>query len=523
MLVTVVGVGLHLVFMTHAAALWRDEVNSLQFALMPSLSSVYASLQFDSVPLLSTLVLRGWVKAGWGATDYGLRVFGFVVGVGLLGMLWLTSWFLRRSPPLLSVALLGLNPLVIRYGDSIRPYGLGTFLVLLTLGLVWRTVQAATPWRISVATLAAILSVQCLYQNAFLLLAICLAGGLVALRGGMPKAAAWIGFSGLAAAVSLLPYWPSIRSARSWSVVIQGPWDFRQLWSVLTKALDAGGVLSAWVWIGLFLGCSVAGIWVQRRGSAAGVGTTERCVALFSVAVMVVASTGFLLFLWTARLPTQPWYHLPLMTVVAVCLDATVGTWTTSGARRIARLVLVLCVAGAAVLPASRGVYARQTNVDTVASLLERQAAKGDVIVVNPWYYGISFQRYYRGDAAWMTLPPLEDLTIHRYDLLKTRMTLQNPIGPLLEAIAGALKSGHRVWLVGGLPSPRSGHLPPSLPPAPHAIWGWSNGPYVRAWALQAGYFLQMHALQREVVPVAVNGPINRYENLPVLVVRGWR
>ena len=79
-ILTLIAVYFHFTFLTHAGALWRDEVNTAEFAGMPSLSSLYSSLQYDGFPLLSTLLVRGWMAAGWGSSDFGLRVFGFLVG-----------------------------------------------------------------------------------------------------------------------------------------------------------------------------------------------------------------------------------------------------------------------------------------------------------------------------------------------------------------------------------------------------------------------------------------------------------
>src|SRR2546427_131604 len=107
----------------------------------------------------------------------------------------------------------------------------------------------------------------------------------------------------------------------------------------------------------------------------------------------------------------------------------------------------------------------RQTNVDLIAQYVHTAAQPGDLILVNPWYVGITFNRYYRGPVPWMTLPPMEDLTVHRYDLLKLRMTSAEPLAPLYGAIQGALESRHRVWLVGGLLFPPAG--PPGCRPAP--------------------------------------------------------
>jgi hypothetical protein len=274
--------------------------------------------------------------------------------------------------------------------------------------------------------------------------------------------------------------------------------------------LGSGVAVIGWVWIGLVVFCCTAAIHV-RLDRTRRVGRRDRKTAAFFVGLK---ATG---------LPTQVWYYVPLMTAVVPMLDATVWLVTTTKARRMGRLVLVLVIAVMAALPGWRQVRERQTNVDRVASLLGTHAGAGDVIVVHPWYYGVSFRRYYTGSASWVTIPPMDDIRIHRYDLLKATMVRSNPIDSILDAVAKTLKSGHRVWLVGGLPFLRSGELPLTLPPAPNSNWGWNNGPYLVAWAQQAAYFLQTHAQGAEIVPVPTSGPIRPHENVPVAVVWGWR
>ena len=41
----------------------------------------------------------------------------------------------------------GLNSTIIIYGDSLRPYGLGSLLIVLTLGAMWSLLQKPTAWR----------------------------------------------------------------------------------------------------------------------------------------------------------------------------------------------------------------------------------------------------------------------------------------------------------------------------------------------------------------------------------------
>src|SRR5438094_5477565 len=172
-LVTLCAVYLHVLFFLNAGGLWRDEVDLVHLSLLPSLSEVWQNLPHDSCPILMHLVVRAWSTAGFGNTDPSLRVLGLYVGLFLLLAFWLASWTLRKGAPLLAVTLAGLNVTIIRAGDSLRGYGLGSALAVLMLAVIWRLSCRPSVAAFSFAVVLAVFSVQSLYQNAFLLFAAC--------------------------------------------------------------------------------------------------------------------------------------------------------------------------------------------------------------------------------------------------------------------------------------------------------------------------------------------------------------
>ena len=204
-------------FATHAGALWRDEVNSLEMATMPTLSDVWSAMNYDSFPILLTLVLRLWIAITGVATEASLRAFGFLVAIAVLAALWCSSRLLGSRAPWLSLVLFAGSPLVIRTIECIRPYGLGVAFILTTLGLVWMVATRRGGWPMFVvASMAATLSVQCLYSNAVLLLAICLGGLVVALDRRDWRCGPLVLGVGLISAISLLPYQGHLRTAATW-------------------------------------------------------------------------------------------------------------------------------------------------------------------------------------------------------------------------------------------------------------------------------------------------------------------
>src|SRR5205809_547807 len=138
-LVTLCAVYLHALFFLNAGGLWRDEIELVHLSLLPSFSEVWQNLPHDSCPILVHVVVRAWSAAtSLGNTDPGLRVFGLYVGLFLMLAFWFASWTMRNGAPLLAVTLAGLNVTMIRVGDSLRGYGLGSALAVLALALIWR-------------------------------------------------------------------------------------------------------------------------------------------------------------------------------------------------------------------------------------------------------------------------------------------------------------------------------------------------------------------------------------------------
>ena len=158
---TLAAIGLHLIYLTHAGGLWRDEAVSVQVATSSTAGEMWRMLTYDSFPALFPTLIRFWSAIGLGQTDFGLRCLGFGIGLSVLGALYrLNARVLGFSLPLLSLGLLAANLTLLRWGDSLRAYGLGCFLLLLTLSLVWALMRAPSAERFLAATLAAVLTLQ---------------------------------------------------------------------------------------------------------------------------------------------------------------------------------------------------------------------------------------------------------------------------------------------------------------------------------------------------------------------------
>jgi hypothetical protein len=404
---------------------------------------------------------------------------------------------------------------MIRAGDSLRAYGLGSALAVFVLAVIWRLTCRPSLATFSCAVVVAVLSVQSLYQNAFLLFAVCCGGFMLCAVERRWRDMLPLFGVGAAAAVSLLPYVPLIVRAQDWYIIMKPGFRFSHGWKQLAVATGSPLTVFTWIWVALCMGALAAAIYVLflRRDRLPG-----RSLILFAGTSLVLGAVGYAFFLKLTEYPTQPWNYAPLMAFSAVCLDAvflTSSRWVQPAAMVLAALTTSMTFLFE--LPA---VKCRQTNVDLIAARFSTEVAPNDYVIVNPWYCGTTFNRYYKAAAPWTTLPPLEDYALQRYDLLKAKMQTKDPIAPVIDRITSTLQSGNRVWLVGNLPFTQEAI--PEILPAPNNPWGWYDVPYSFYWGIQVTQFLSVHCRHSAVVIAPSTNCVNPFENLPVVVVTGW-
>jgi len=387
---------------------------------------------------------------------------------------------------------------------------------------------------------------------------------------------------GLAAAVSLLPYAVPLMAARAWSVVVVYHPGLRQIVRMIGATL--GPALTAWAVLAVLAVAGTAWTLAARRrasgnrhrdapGLAASGAMTPGStgveameiplpsppspsspspsspsppplspprpsppspprsedrpgagdVRLFALLVLVLGLAAQLLFQEFLAYTPRAWYDLPLLALVACALEPLVAALCRTPLARLARVALAITLAAAMLPYELPRLRLRMTNADLVARRLASVAAPDDLVVVSPWYYGVSFDRYYRGPASWTTLPDLPEHGVHRYDLVKAKLAAPHPIDDVLAAVQRTLSGGHRVWLVGQVRLPLPGQAPPVLPPAPASPAGWHDFPYVQSWALQLGALLRAHAGSLARVSVASPDPVSPLEDMTLAVAAGWR
>jgi hypothetical protein len=525
-ILTILAIYFHAVAAASAGGLWRDEANSIAVATLPRVKDVWANQQNDSFPFLWLMIVRGAATIVGPMNDTAFRILGFLVGSGITAVLWINARVFRHNTPLASLLLFGISPSVIYWGDTMRAYGFGILLILVTCALLWRYIELPSVRRFALCAVTAAASVNVLYYNAVLLFAFCAGGAAVCLQRREWKNVAAVMLIGGLAALSLVPNAEMIRSAAEWQVLVQMQnYNFSWFWSKLVETISPQGRGSVALWIAL-TGIAVLAATLTLVARPARVKNEQRQVIIFALVSLVVGDIGLFVFLRRISYPTEPWYYLALLAITAVCVEAVFGAVIRTRGLRIAQLALVVVAANTGFVSSRALVRQRHTDVDLIAAHLDSISQPGDVIVINTWYYGITFTRYYHGKAPFITIPPLGPLPYHRYDRLKTVMMMADQSVPAREVndrIAKALQGGNKVYVVGALHELTAGKAPITVPPAPWSGGVWNENAHEEQWSQMVAYFLDHHARTRDPIRVDTRHAVNSFEQLTLQVNNGWK
>jgi len=512
-------------FQGDAGPLWRDEVNSVNVAARSPLAAVIAAAPYDSFPLAWPLTLHAWIAAGLGESDAALRLLGTTIALATLAVVWWAGWRLEIGVPLVTLLLFGLSPSQIVYGAQVRGYGLGALAIVWCSGATWAFLRAPTRARFAVLLVATLLAVQTYFANAFLVVALALGAAAATLPRRRWAALGGVMGAYAVGAASVLLNLPSFRYALEVAPVEQSAPPLSLQLGVFVHALAPGAWPLAAAWV-VAPALAIAGLaWTRWRGGERLDDPRPDLAAFVLVTGLAALVTYFFYLSQVAKLPTQFWYYLSLMGVLALVCD--VGTDLLARRWRhgpLARVVAVAAVALGAAAPVTEIVRLRMTNLDLVAATVARDAKPSDLVVVFPWYVGITFDRYHRGDVPWITLPEPSDHDLHVHLEIRDRLRRgADGVAGELARVESVLRAGSAVWLVGEPMSPPPGQPAPSLPPAPNAPTGWRAGPYLDMWELQLGALLRAHAVAVERMPLPDAGPVNAWENPPLYRATGWR
>jgi hypothetical protein len=354
---------------------------------------------------------------------------------------------------------------------------------------------------------------------------------VVAIRRRQWKALGLLAGIGAVSGASMMIYLRIIRRGSVYALINQDssfncsiPWH--KLGEALTVRSSAQPVgpngPEVWLWVMLFLGGAVVALMMQRaqnpEAAAASTARVRADLVLFCVVSMVFGIVGHMIFLLKLHFLTSNWYYVEMLCLCAISLDGILGAnWPALrpwGLLRIGFLVVVMTWSARS---AWEEAHTRRSNVDLIAGVLDKKASKGDLIVVQSAWEGITFARYYHGQARWVTVPPIDSHKVHRTDLVMEKMNQRDPMAPVLLEITDTLRGSNSVWVVGNMTDMRLKQSPRSC--LPFKWWGW----HINCWGARVTAYLQDYAQQEQVLEISVDEPVNRLENLPVRRFSGYK
>jgi len=533
LLVTLFAAALLVLTAINAGPLWRDEINTASVAQMPTLQELWHYLTCESFPPLYPLLLRLAGLLGLAGSDIDIRLLGLYVGLGVLGSFWLCARWLGCRAPILSMGLLGALPAFVFIMGSNRAYGLASCLLLLTFGTIWRMVMVPSKARILTAGIVSLGFAHCLYYDIVFLAAMLAGGALVALRRRQWKTLAALTGIGAVSAFSLAVYLPIVRQATVYVHMFQWPgFSFSILWHNMGDAVTArsSGDMGRngpeiWLWITLLLGAAIATLFAQRKSpttseTAATPGTAHAQrgdLAMFCLVSMAMGVAGQLAFLYHLQYWTQTWHYAGMLCLCAICFDGILGaSWPALRPWGFLRIGLMVALVAWTARAGWREAHTRRSNMDLIATLLEKNASAQDLIVVDTVWEGITFNRYYHGVAPWATVPPVNSHLVHRNDLVIEQINQSEPMAPVLHDMTNALAGGHTVWLLGGITKMSPDDPQTSLPPR------WV-GTHALHWAAQVSATLLNHAQTERVIEMPIAASIFCLEKRPLVEFTGYR
>src|SRR6185369_5901711 len=252
LVLTVIAIYLNWFNFINAGGLWRDEVNSLNLALLPDMSKFWSALQFDSFPVLHYFAIRGWASL-LGSNDTSMRLLGLTVGVLLILAFWYKSLSLGGRAPIISLLLIGLNPVMIRFLDAMRPNGLAALATVIAFTAVWNMLKQADMKHLLVTTIILVICVQILFQSAIFVLAIGLSAILTGFLQRGLRHAALLSMPFVIAALSLIPYSGNLQKIATWAPVAMSPPDSRDLLKGLLQVVNGPAAWTGGLWLVLLL------------------------------------------------------------------------------------------------------------------------------------------------------------------------------------------------------------------------------------------------------------------------------
>jgi hypothetical protein len=443
-LALVVAIGGAVTRFVTTSSMWLDEALSVNIATLP-LGDIPEALRHDGHPPLYYVLLHLWTSL-FGDGDLAARSLSGVIAVATLPVAWAVGKRAGGATLAWSTLLvLGALPFATRYGSEARMYSLIILLVFLGWLAVDRALESATTIRLALVALVSGVLLLTHYWSFYLLGAtgLLLLGRWWRTEGAERTTSLRTALAVAAGGVLFLPWVPSfLEQARHtgtpWAEPERPSKVLAQLFSDLGGVDNAERILFTMV-LGLLLFLGLFGrakdddtVEVDLRTRP----DVRRELLLTGVTLALAVAAGYL--------TTSGFAPRYLAVVVPlVVLAAAWGLVRFQGSLPLAVVLagfLTTCAFGQVDV-----ITYQRTQMDDLASAIERQGEAGDVVVYCPDQIGPAGNRALDGEFDEVTYPDLGDPRFVDWVDYADRNAASDPEAFVDEVLQRA--EGHTVWL----------------------------------------------------------------------------
>lgn len=404
LLVVVLAAGCFLrIFRLTGSELWFDEIYSVTVARETDLASLVGWMRLDVHPPLYYLCLSFFLRL-FGDGALGARVFSALVGsLTLLAMPWIArDMGMERKAALFAAFLLAFSPLHIYYSQEARMYILLAFEVLIAVAAFYLAL-GRNRWQDWAVYLVATTAALYTHLYAFLLLpaqALYLLYRLVQ-KPRLPARTAVCCLITMGVLLSLAiplflmsPTWlnsPALGGAR-----IAAPEDLIRAWAVWgsglaafpTSGLEMPASPPTQIAGALLLGgLALLGLIPGKRRPDPSPAPLLAATVIIPLLLGILLSWGLQRNIWAEKTLTM---MAPLVYLLAGIGAARLTAWQS-------RTIIIVVFVAISLFSLHFHYFARdRSTVPRIAQSLRRQAQPDDLVVLDPFWYVIEFDYWYR-------------------------------------------------------------------------------------------------------------------------------
>ena len=425
--------------------LWRDEVQALNIASLPSVTDIWRFLYaHESHPPLFYF-LEHFVGRVTGDAATAMSVIALIASIALIpAVWWLASLSQVRGATAVAATLVAVSVPLSFFSVQLRPYSLLSLAIVVgTAAMVQDRETPSARWRALWAAMALAL-IYLHHVGAVVVLGQVITAMLLA-RPALPwrvQARSWGPFIGAVAVgaipdIFLLAHQSAVAAYRvQHPIAVLRP--LREVWGLAISFPGEVGLGMLAAIVCLFTGPRRAGPGLARQ--------TASDRAHFAASLFLVVAGILALASYRSNL-LVPYVVLSVAPLGSVAAGIVI-TAAMARAQRWRSVIFAEVAVTCVLLSTFAFVGNGKTDTDVVARYIAAEARRDDLIILVPGALGPSFNRVFNGAQSRIDFPIIGKVTRYEFDHDFERVASPAALRAALDSIATACRAGRRVWLV---------------------------------------------------------------------------